>query len=163
MNKSIIKSCRVKLILLFLFALFIVSSAKAQTTTLNVYEKGVLSHSIPITDIQKLTFSDLTHISNSRITKIINTFILFQNYPNPFNPSTIIKYQIPSSGRVSIQIFDISGRLIRSINQEMKNAGTYQVVWEGKNNESQTVASGVYFYMVKFNNSIMTKKMLFIK
>ena len=84
---------------------------------------------------------------------------LSQNYPNPFNPTTMIEYTLPTEGWVSLHVYDITGRLIRTlINNEYLTADYYTVVFNGSN-----LASGVYFYRLVTEENIATKKMLLIK
>lgn len=91
-------------------------------------------------------------------------FTLYQSYPNPFNPTTTIKFSIPKSNKVSIKIFDILGREVKSLINEFKTAGTYSVVFDGSN-----ISSGVYFYQLsagspgEAGNYIETRKMMLIK
>ncbi|HJY64452.1 MAG TPA: T9SS type A sorting domain-containing protein, partial [Ignavibacteria bacterium] len=84
-------------------------------------------------------------------------FKLYQNYPNPFNPVTIIKYDIPKDGQVSLKIYDITGREVFSVN-EFRQAGSYSVTFNGTN-----FASGLYLYQLKAGNYVETKKMVLIK
>ena len=85
-------------------------------------------------------------------------FRLFQNYPNPFNPSTKIKYSIPKAENVTLKIYDILGRQIKTLVNEEKPAGKYSVEFNGS-----SLPSGVYFYQIKAGNYIKTKKMLLLK
>ncbi len=76
---------------------------------------------------------------------------LSQNYPNPFNPTTTIKYTVPSAGislmkSLQLKIYDILGREIKTLVNEVKSPGTYAVEWDGKNAQGQNVGSGIYFY-----------------
>lgn len=79
---------------------------------------------------------------------IPNTFALNQNYPNPFNPSTMISYQIPSDGRVSVVIYDVLGNVVSELFNGTANAGYNAVVWNASNNAGTKVASGMYLYRV---------------
>lgn len=92
------------------------------------------------------------------------TFILDQNFPNPFNPSTQVKFQLPQTTRVSIDIFDIIGRRVNTLmNNKAVEAGYYQVSWDGTNSSGTLVSSGIYILQLrtaKFNRSI---KMIFQK
>ena len=136
----------------------------SQTYYMNVRMKGGGTTSIPIQDIQKLTFSGIsTAVGNERLATVIKTFALLQNYPNPFNPSTTIEYQLPKTGNVEIKIFSLNGQLVKTLESTHQIAGTHAVVWDGKNNGGQIVASGLYVYQVAFENSMLAKKMLFIK
>jgi len=85
-------------------------------------------------------------------------FLLNQNYPNPFNPNTVISYQIAVSSFVTLKIFDISGREIRTIINQKQNAGSYKFEFDGSG-----LTSGVYFYNLKTDNKNITKSMLLIK
>jgi flagellar hook assembly protein FlgD len=87
-----------------------------------------------ITDIRKIDFSNITSLEDAqKISHIIKTFKVMQNYPNPFNPTTTIEYEIPIGGNVQILIFDINGRLIKTIENSHKLAGIHEVIWDGQN------------------------------
>jgi hypothetical protein len=83
---------------------------------------------------------------------------LSQNYPNPFNPITNIKYQIQKTGLVTLKIYDITGREIRTLVNEIKNPGSYIVSFNGTE-----FASGVYFYRIQSGDFVQVKKMVLIK
>jgi hypothetical protein len=85
-------------------------------------------------------------------------FALFQNYPNPFNPVTVISYQIPVSGKVSLKVFDALGKEIAELVNEVKSAGNYNVKFNGSN-----LSSGIYFYKLESNLFIQTKKFVLLK
>lgn len=90
-------------------------------------------------------------------------FDVSQNYPNPFNPTTTIRYAIPENNFVSIKIYDILGREIKTLVNEEVKAGVYKVTWNGINNYGSRVASGAYIYRVVSGSNVVTKKMLLIK
>lgn len=92
-----------------------------------------------------------------------STFLLEQNYPNPFNPSTIISYQIPEMSNVQIKIYDSLGKEVRTLVNETKSAGKYNILWDGRDNYGNRVASGVYFYKIIAGNFVQTKKMMLVK
>jgi hypothetical protein len=83
---------------------------------------------------------------------------LSQNYPNPFNPITNIKYQIQKTGLVTLKIYDITGREIKTLVNEIKNPGSYIVSFNGTE-----FASGVYFYRIQSGDFVQVKKMVLIK
>jgi endoglucanase len=85
-------------------------------------------------------------------------FTLRQNYPNPFNPSTIIQYQVPSIGIVTLKIYDILGREVAALVNEEKRLGKYDVQWNASN-----MPSGVYFYRLHAGSFIETKRMILLK
>ncbi len=85
-------------------------------------------------------------------------YILEQNHPNPFNPSTIIKYEIPANGNVSLIVYDILGREVSVLVNQHQNAGRYEIEYNASG-----LSSGVYFYNLKSNNYSQTKRMLLVK
>jgi len=85
-------------------------------------------------------------------------FVLYQNYPNPFNPLTTIRYEIPQTGFVTIRVYDILGREVAALVNEEKPAGSYEVIF----NASQ-LSSGVYFYRIKTEEFVQTKKLILMK
>jgi hypothetical protein len=85
-------------------------------------------------------------------------FSLAQNYPNPFNPSTTIKYELPKSSHVSLSVYDILGREVSLLVNERRDAGVYEVKFDGSN-----LASGVYFYRLQAGDFVAAKKLLLIK
>lgn len=86
------------------------------------------------------------------------TFNLYQNYPNPFNPATTIRFQIPFRQRIELKVFDILGREVATLVNEEKLAGVYEVTFNAAN-----LASGVYFYRLKTQDFIESKKLLLLK
>jgi flagellar hook assembly protein FlgD len=89
--------------------------------------------------------------------------MLSQNYPNPFNPSTNIEYSIPIKGAVKLQIFDILGRSIATVVDEVQDAGIYHTTWTGKTNNGSAISSGVYFYRLESGSFSKTARMLLLK
>jgi subtilisin-like proprotein convertase family protein len=85
-------------------------------------------------------------------------FSLDQNYPNPFNPTTTIQFSVPVQSLVTVKIYDILGREVRTLVNEAKTPGTYKVLFDGNG-----LASGTYFYRMKSGNFIETKKLLLLK
>lgn len=106
--------------------------------------------------------NDLTGIEEE-IEIIPSSFTLSQNYPNPFNPSTVISYQLPKQSRVQIKIYDAIGNEIRSLIDEEKSAGKYNILWDSRNNYGSRVSSGVYFYKITADGFAQTKKMILMK
>lgn len=83
---------------------------------------------------------------------------LFQNYPNPFNPSTIISYQIPEEKFVSLKVFDLIGRELRTLVNETQKAGFYSVSFD-----ASQLSSGIYFYSLPLGTFTQTKRMIILK
>jgi hypothetical protein len=81
-------------------------------------------------------------------TLLPESFALHQNYPNPFNPSTDIKYDLPDYGHVALSIFNVVGQKVRTLVDEFKEAGYHRIVWDGKDDLGNGVASGIYLYRI---------------
>jgi hypothetical protein len=91
-------------------------------------------------------------------------FHLYQNYPNPFNPTTHIRYDVPASGgRVTLRIYNVEGRLVRTLINEDQSPGQKMTTWHGRNDQGQSVATGVYFYRMTAPGFTLTKKMVLLK
>ena len=90
---------------------------------------------------------------------------LAQNAPNPFNPATTIGFSVPqaTSVQVSLEVYDLRGRLVRVLVDEMRQAGTYTVFWDGTDQSGAGVSSGVYLYRMKAGDFVQTRKMVLLK
>ncbi|HUU30388.1 MAG TPA: PQQ-binding-like beta-propeller repeat protein [archaeon] len=101
--------------------------------------------------------------SNSSI--LPETFSLSQNFPNPFNPSTTIYFSLPkgSTELVRIMIYDLRGRLLRILVDEVRNAGIYSVFWDGTDETGHQLPSGVYLYRIQAGKFAKTRKMVLLK
>ncbi len=86
------------------------------------------------------------------------TFSLSQNYPNPFNPVTMISYSIPQKGLVTVKVFDVTGKLVRTLVNETMEAGSNSVMFD-----ASSLSSGVYFYNIVSGSFTDTKKMILVK
>ncbi len=85
-------------------------------------------------------------------------------FPNPFNNSTTLKFSLPEKGKVRLEIYDIKGILVSSlIDSEVKNVGTYEVTWNGRNNLGESVTNGVYLARFTTGNYIKTVKLNLLK
>jgi hypothetical protein len=94
---------------------------------------------------------------------VAGKFALGQNFPNPFNPSTTIEYRLAANSQVKLVIYDVVGRVVKTLVNENQAASTYKVVWNGTNNANQEVASGVYFYRLETAFGATTKSMTYIR
>ena len=90
-------------------------------------------------------------------------FALSQNYPNPFNQSTSIGFTLARSGFVSLDIYDLLGRKVRSLVSENMSSGYNSVLWNGRDDFGNDVASGIYFYQVKAGNFSETRTLVLLK
>jgi len=105
----------------------------------------------------KAQISNLVGLT-SHSTELPENFSLYQNYPNPFNPSTAINFDIPKTGNVKLEIFDLSGKLIEELLNEEKGAGTYSVNFNAEN-----LSSGIYVYKLTGTKFSQSRKMMLIK
>ncbi len=85
------------------------------------------------------------------------------NYPNPFNPWTIVRYDLPETCAVRIDIYNVRGQLVRTLVDERQSAGEHEVVWDGRNEHSAIVASGVYMCRMTIEGKQITRKMIMLK
>jgi hypothetical protein len=83
---------------------------------------------------------------------------LMQNYPNPFNPTTTINYSVPKNSFVTIKVYDVLGREVTTLVNEEKRFGNYEIKFDGSN-----ITSGIYFYKMKADNQLETKKFILLK
>tara|TARA_B100000315_G_C14485137_1_gene544816 strand:- start:138 stop:1175 length:1038 start_codon:yes stop_codon:yes gene_type:complete len=90
-------------------------------------------------------------------------FALDQNYPNPFNPLTHIGFGLPEDSRVEIMIYDLSGRLIRSLLNDNLEAGYRTIMWDGRDDISRMASAGMYIAVMKANDFIDSRKMVLLK
>lgn len=90
-------------------------------------------------------------------------FEMSQNFPNPFNMETQIRYSLPESRRVMLRIYDIRGRLVRTLVDAEKTAGAHTIRWDGRNSYGRVVSSGIYIYRLQAGEDVVTKKMTILK
>lgn len=90
--------------------------------------------------------------------EIVNGFELYQNYPNPFNPATTIEYTISETSDIKLEIYNVEGRLIRTLVNQRQKPGNYVVTFSGEN-----IPSGIYYYVLKSGRNITAKKMVLIR
>jgi len=90
-------------------------------------------------------------------------FGLSQNYPNPFNPSTVIDFSIASEGVVSLNIYDITGRLVSTLVNGNLSVGYHSIAWNGVDDNGMSVSAGIYIYALQTEASSITRKMVFMK
>ena len=90
-------------------------------------------------------------------------FALHQNYPNPFNPTTSIRYDLPNAGKVTMVIYDMMGREVRTLVDINMDAGFQSATWDATNNFGNRVGAGVYIYQIKADGFMQSKKMILLK
>jgi hypothetical protein len=90
-------------------------------------------------------------------------FSLEQNHPNPFNPTTTIRFELPRTGQVRLEIFNITGQRVRTLADGVLSAGSHAVVWDGRADDGRSLASGVYLYRLTGDDFSRTRQMMLIK
>lgn len=96
-------------------------------------------------------------------TEIPKVTSLSDNFPNPFNPSTRIRFSLSQKSHVRLRIYDVTGRLVRVLIDEKRNAGAYDAVWDGKNDKGKSIASGIYFCRMEAADYERTLKMVLLR
>jgi len=104
----------------------------------------------------------ITLREDSNVIPEVYEFTAF-NYPNPFNPTTTIAYSLSNDGMADLRIYNIKGQLVKTLVKGEQQAGTYEVVWNGKDNNQKSVSSGIYFYKLSTKDDTIMKKMLMLK
>ena len=103
------------------------------------------------------------HIVDERVI-LPSDYELSANYPNPFNPSTTFSFTLPLDKAVSVKVYDITGRLVRTlVNNTFHAAGAHEVSWDGTNASGQPVASGTYIYTLEWGQFMQSKAMILLK
>ncbi len=92
-----------------------------------------------------------------------STFHLAQNYPNPFNPETSIRYALTRPGKVKLSVYNLLGRKVVDLVDEVQTAGEYNLRWNGKDSRGLSVATGVYIYRIQANGASLVRKMTLLK
>ena len=95
--------------------------------------------------------------------EVPEAYALMQNYPNPFNPETAVEYTLPEETHVRLVIYNTTGQTIRTLVEASQSAGYHQVVWDSRNDQSQPVGGGVYFYRMTAGGFSETKRMILLR
>ncbi|MBC8180739.1 T9SS type A sorting domain-containing protein [candidate division KSB1 bacterium] len=103
-----------------------------------------------------------TEIKYIKVGKIPKHFALYQNFPNPFNPKTEIRFKLPRSSNIVINIYNVLGEAICTLVNAQYEQGHHKVVWNGKNKFGNDVTSGIYLYKLEAGDFSRTKKMYLI-
>jgi len=105
-----------------------------------------------------------TALTSSEQSSVVpQTVVLQQNFPNPFNPTTTIRFELGSAARVTLDVFDVRGRHIRTLADGRRPAGQHTVDWDGRDGGGVEVASGVYFYKLLSAGTLETRRMVLLK
>jgi hypothetical protein len=113
-------------------------------------------------ELVKLQPTPLTSVSQGVGTP--SAFALLQNYPNPFNPSTTIRFSVSQGGSAMLEIYDLTGRHVRTLLSGEVSAGTHSVQWDGRDERGSSVGSGVYFYRLRLGSKLeSSRKMILMR
>ena len=135
------------------------TSGKVATVYVKLANKEATAEVNGFASVNELEIS----LNNFKVVELPTEFALQQNYPNPFNPSTIIKYSIAEPTEVSLKIYDVIGREVANLVNDLQEAGNYQLIWNSTNNMGQAVSAGVYIYRIEAGSFVATKKMMLVK
>lgn len=152
-----------RLILSISFSLYLFAYAQNNYMYIEKSNGQIITYSI--SEIKELTFIGIpSTIHESKfIENVFSSFLLYQNYPNPFNPTTNIKYTIPNTGMVVINVYNINGSLVKTLVNNIQEAGEHITFWDATDNYGRKVSSGTYFCQILFENNSLVKKIIFIK
>jgi len=106
---------------------------------------------------------DATSMAIDPATLIPEVFALHQNYPNPFNPTTTLRYDLPEDANVNITIYDMMGRVVKTMVNTQQNAGFKSVRWNATNDKGAPVSAGLYLYTIEAGEYRQTRKMVLLK
>ena len=91
------------------------------------------------------------------------SYYLLQNYPNPFNPTTTLRYDLPENSHVTITIYDMLGRKVKTLINATQDAGYRSIIWDASGNNGERVSAGIYLYQIQAGEYMQTKKMVLLK
>jgi hypothetical protein len=148
-------------LLTFVLALTFIFESYAQNDTLVIKLKNNQSEKIAVSQIQKIQFENVTDVEEQ--TNLSYGLAVKGNYPNPFKEQTSIEFEIGLSGNAVVIIYDNSGNQIQKLECENCQTGKNTLMWNCLDNKNNRVQSGVYYYEVRFNNEIQSKKMILVK
>ena len=109
-----------------------------------------------------MIITNITGIENDK-NKLPTKSNLYQNFPNPFNPSTTIQYSLAKSSFVKLTVYNMLGQKVRTLMQSFQPVGEYSIVWDGKDDTSRPVSSGIYLYQIECENLNFQRKMIYEK
>ncbi len=116
------------------------------------------------TNLRMLEWTGATFVPLDLTVVTPEQYVLEQNYPNPFNPSTAIRFSLPVENKISLVVYDMVGREVKTLIADQQMAkGAYQAEWDGTNDAGNAVASGSYVYTLKFGNFSKSQKMMLVR
>ena len=140
-------------------------SVNTSEMELGSYQRSILVENIQTEEIDSLLIYLTVEALTASLEHSINPieFNLYQNYPNPFNPSTAIPFSVPLNQDVRLNIYDLLGKEVLTVNFNKLTKGHHTFTWDGKNQLGNLVGAGVYFYRLENNSKTFIKKMILLK
>ena len=126
----------------------------------NYYRLAAVDHAGNISDYSDVVNAAVLAID---VDLIPDVYALHQNYPNPFNPMTTLRYDLPEDAMVTIMIYDIMGRRIKTLVNIDQTAGYRSIHWNATNDLGQSVSAGMYIYTIQAGDFRQTRKMVLLK
>jgi hypothetical protein len=140
---------------------------KTSTDTTTTYLFGFHLWYMKIADAKNLVGwmygNSPTDVGENQRPELPKSLTLLQNYPNPFNPNTRISFDLPTGSNISLQIYNVMGQVVRTLENSFRSAGHYEIEWDGKDRDGRMAASGIYFYRLQTAAEVVTRKMLLLK
>ena len=125
---------------------------------------GTTQGTFLLDEIRLLTDSpSVTAVREGLEASLPQHFALQQNYPNPFNNSTLIRFALPQSGRISLAVYNLLGQRVATLAEGVQAAGFYAVEWDGRSREGAALATGVYFYRLQAGEQTRSRKLLLLQ
>lgn len=104
-----------------------------------------------------------TAVVESQDATVPDVFTLSQNYPNPFNPETTIRFDLPRSEEIELTVYNLTGQKVATLAHGLREAGTYTLRWDGRDDDGRELASGAYLYRLAAGDGIETRKLLLLR
>ncbi len=102
-------------------------------------------------------------VNDDNISVLPDQLELIQNYPNPFNAGTVIEFHLPRRSDVRITVYDILGRLVRTLHEGSLSAGPHSLYFDGRDDRKRILSSGIYFYRLQVDSHTLSRKMILLK
>jgi len=135
----------------------------SQVGPVKKYYEGAIPHSFLLIEARVNGVDYSTHVARTSPAVLPQSLHLFANYPNPFNASTTIRFELPSSRMVALEIYGLLGQKLRILVNEKRSAGQHQVLWDGRDDAGNSLPSGVYLCRLSAGEFVATKRMVLLR
>ena len=102
-------------------------------------------------------------VEEARTAALPQSFSLSQNFPNPFNSDTVIRFELPQGEEVELAVYNTAGQPVATLVQGLREAGTYTLHWDGRDERGKELASGVYMYRLQAGEGVETRKLVLLR